>query len=508
MKRFFVVFGILCVFLACSCGVGATGSSDEKNAEAEIRTALCEIENGNFKAAQSTLEAVLKKDPKNIYALRLLPGIAARQFTKGDRSPDNVALIRKAIGAYEDALTNPVFKNERREINDFIITLYEMIGREEKMNALLKKAENESEEPKQRAVFYTSLAADNYACANEISDVAPVRSTVKKAGKEVYVFSKPQNPADFEKLKKCAVKGSQLIGKAVTLDPSNDTARSYQAELLAQLARIAEMEGRHAEKARLMKEYNTARDKFFELDKKRRDEQAKIDSENFSKSSIDDLKFSISEEERKELAQELKSYRVERPLARTVDSIYIPYGLVDLVAPLPLENEAKTEPAQPDDENQTREWKVFSPEGGFSAELPANASFSSTSNSRTYTASGNGLSFYIMENTRSSDFRDLSENEQDVALNVIAWTLTKFVGNMFISVGKWNDRFESSLTRKDKFNGRSARFYAYRMISCKETREGTMLFVIGQKKNYAIDIRGAGESDERIQRFLKSLKLD
>jgi hypothetical protein len=509
MKRFLVVFGVLSALMACSNGGSVMGSPDAQNAEVEIRAAICEIENGNFKSAQSTLESVLKKDPKNIYALRLLPGVAARQVKEGDKSPENAALIRKAIDAYESAAANPLLKNERAEINNFIISLYGMLGSEEKSTALLKKAENESEDPKQRAAFYTSLAADNYACANDISDVAPVKSIVKRNGKEVYVFRKPQNPADFDKLKSCASKGSELIGKAVALDPASDTIRSYQASLFAQLARVAEMEGKADEKARLMKESEAARDKFFALSRQRSDEQAKKDAEPLAKTLNDSLKFSpadFTEAQYKELREELKSYRFEKPLAETVDSVDIPFS--GLVAPIAVEDDmpddAATKPARLDDEQQKSELKIFSPEGGFSAELPANAAFSSTSDSRIYTASGNGLSFFILETSRS---RDLSENEQDMALNILAWILTKYVASRYVGDGRWNDRFESELTRKDKLKEHPARFYAYRLISCREKKEGTMLFVIGAKKNYAIDIRGAGESDERVQRFLKSLKL-
>lgn len=265
------------------------------------------------------------------------------------------------------------------------------------------------------------------------------------------------------------------------------------------------MEEKPAEKARLLKEFEAARDKFLALSKKRSDEQARIDDEKLSKLSNDNLKFSpaeISEAELKELRQELKSYRAGKTLAEAVDGVYIPFELA-LVEP--LDDDAKTEPARFDDEKQVRQWKIFSPEGGFSAELPDNAGFSSSADSRIYTASGNGLSFFIIETASS---RDLAENEQDAALNVLAWVLTKYVGNRYVADGRWNDRFESELTRKDKLGDRPARFYTYHMMSCKENKEGIMLFVIGRKKNYSINVRGAGESDERVQRFLKSLKLN
>ncbi|HLM60108.1 MAG TPA: hypothetical protein VK308_04840, partial [Pyrinomonadaceae bacterium] len=423
MKRFGIVLGILCTFILC-LNEDAISSSGFQNSEVEIKAAICDIENGNFKSAQATLEAVLKKEPGNVYALRLLPGVAARQIKQGDNSPENVVLIRKAIAAYEKAAGNPILKNERKDINSFIIVLYGMIGGDEEATALLKKAENESESPKQRAAFYTALAADNYACANEISDVAPVKSTVRKNGAETYVFRKPQQQSDFDRLKKCAAKGSELIGKAIALDPASDTAWSYRASLFVQLGRIAEMEAKPAEKARFVRQYETAREKFFELAQKRSDEHARIADEKISKSTGDAQSKSLlgfSEAELKEFAQELKTYSAERPLAKAVDQVYIPFELIEPIsdedtAPIPDEATAS---ARVDDEKEKREWKTFAPEGGFSAELPANANFSSTGDSRIYTASGNGLSFFILETAHS---RELPENLQDAALNVFAWT--------------------------------------------------------------------------------------
>jgi hypothetical protein len=511
MKRILVAFGVLCSLIACS-NAGNLGNSDaQQNAEAEIRAAICEIENGDFKAAQSTLETVLKKDPKNIYALRLLPGVAARQIKRGDKSPENVALIRKAIEAYERARMNPVLKNENEDINDFIVELYGMIGGGEKSAALLAKAENESETPKQRAVFYTKLAADRYVCANDVSDVAPVKSTVKRQGREVYAFRRPQNPADFERLKQCAAQGSELIGKAIALDPASDTAWIYRSNLSVQLARIAEMDGKTEEKARLIKESDAARAKFLELSHQRADQERAADRK-LSKSFDDEQKLSsagFSEAQLKEFSEEFKSYRAERPLAETVDRVDVPSELIELVAPLEdpatLPLDAAAEAPRPDDEKQKREWAAFAPEGGLSADLPDNAAVSTAGDSRIYTASGNGLSFFIVETSRS---RDLSETEQDTALNVLARTITKYLGDRYIGGGGRNDRFESELTRKDKLADRAARFYDYRLVSCREKKEGAMIFVIGRKKNYAIDIRGAGESDENVRRFLKSLKLD
>jgi tetratricopeptide (TPR) repeat protein len=508
MKRVLVVFIFLCSVLARPNGGAGAAQIDGQNAEAEIRAAICEIENKNYRAAAATLESVLRKDPQNIYALRLLPGAAARQIKKGDKSAANIAVIRKAIEAYEKAAANPALKNERRDVNDFIIQLYGMIGADEKSAALLKRAENTSEDPKQRASSYTALAAENHGCANDISDVAPVKSTVRRGGREVYVFRKPQRAADFEKLKRCAAKGSELIDKAIALDPESDSAWSYRASLISQLSRVAEMEGKTEEKAALIKEYEAARAKFIEFSDKKVKEQARIDKERLSKEPEDrDLASAdLTEEQVKEFTAELKSYRYELTLAETVESVDIPFNLIELISP---EIDPTDKPARADNENQKTAWRTFSPAGVFSADLPSNAGVSSTGDarnySRFYTASGDGLNFWIMETAR---LREFPENLHDAALNVLAVTIMKYLAGRYVADGRWNDRFESELTKKIMLSDRSARFYAYRLVSCQEKKEGVMIFVFGKKHTYAIDISGAGESDARVQRFLKSLRLD
>jgi hypothetical protein len=116
---------------------------------------------------------------------------------------------------------------------------------------------------------------------------------------------KPEKPEEFEELKKCVQEGTQLIERAVALEPDQvknvksmdlkalsdadlkkaqdllkvfESARSYRASLLVQSMRAAEMEGNTAERDRLKTEADAAREKFLEVSDAVKKIQAEIDA--------------------------------------------------------------------------------------------------------------------------------------------------------------------------------------------------------------------------------------
>ncbi|MGI8639773.1 MAG: hypothetical protein ACR2MG_07445 [Pyrinomonadaceae bacterium] len=157
-----------------------------------------------------------------------------------------------------------------------IANLLENLGRdEEALQWVTERANNEQVPKEQRAEALTSLAAKKYGCANEISDVEPVKKTVTKDGKQEFQFNKPEDPEAFAKLKQCAEEGTTLINKAVEFDPNSDSAWSYKANFLVQQVRIAEMEGNNELKEKLKAEAETAKQRFTQLatEKKRKQEE-------------------------------------------------------------------------------------------------------------------------------------------------------------------------------------------------------------------------------------------
>ncbi len=179
----------------------------------------------------------------------------------------------EAIQSYEKVLAKDA--NDQGSFKA-LASLMDTLGRkDDSLKLIVERASNTNVRNEYRAEAYTSLAARQYSCANEISDVEPVKKTVKKDGKDVYQYTKPEKPEDFDKLKTCADEGLKLIDQAIALEPADiqqmktldlksmtpaqieakqemlrifSSAWSYKANLLYQKMRIAEMDANTAEK--------------------------------------------------------------------------------------------------------------------------------------------------------------------------------------------------------------------------------------------------------------------
>jgi hypothetical protein len=114
---------------------------------------------------------------------------------------------------------------------------------------------------------------------------------VVKDGKPEFQFIKPADPKTFEELKQCTDKGLDLITQAVKLDDNSDSAWSYNANLLVQKARIAEMDGNAAEETRLKAEASKAKERFTELaTEKKRKEDAELERQKAEKEAANNKK--------------------------------------------------------------------------------------------------------------------------------------------------------------------------------------------------------------------------
>lgn len=220
------------------------------------------------------------------------------QYAGNRSAPDAKARAEEAIKLYRLVISGDI--NDQSSYNA-VGNLYETLGgqfsdeREKWMQEwekwVTERAENTNVDSKYRADAYASLASKQYTCANEISDVDSVKKTVKKDGKDIYQFVKPANTADYDKFKQCVEKGLDLADKAVNLE--NDDARnaknveikplsaadmakladtvriwakvwSYKASMMNQSSRLAEMDGREADKDSFKAKSEEARAKFLE----------------------------------------------------------------------------------------------------------------------------------------------------------------------------------------------------------------------------------------------------
>lgn len=171
--------------------------------------------------------------------------------------------------------------------------LYENLGRDEEWKAwVTERSTNESIKPQFRAEALTSLAAKQNTCANEVSDTEKTKKPIKRDGKDVFQYVKPENPEELERMRACVAQGTELIDKAISLEPDEikqissldiksltdaqlqekldlvkafESARSYKTSLTIQASRLAEMDGREPDAVNLRSQADAARVRFTEL---------------------------------------------------------------------------------------------------------------------------------------------------------------------------------------------------------------------------------------------------
>lgn len=215
----------------------------------------------------------------------------------------NTAKAEEAVQAYKKVLATDI--NDQGSFKA-LASLTETLGRRDEATQMItERAGNANVKPEFRAEAYTSLAARQYSCANEISDVDPVKKTVKKDGKDVYQYTKPEDPAVFEKLKSCTEEGLKLIDQGLALEPAEvqqmknldlstmtppqitekqdlirifSSAWSYKANLLYQKMRIAEMENDTAAKDDFKAKGDAARAVFTSLNETEKKMQEEKDA--------------------------------------------------------------------------------------------------------------------------------------------------------------------------------------------------------------------------------------
>ena len=212
-------------------------------------------------------------------------------------------LAEQAIKEYQKSLS---FDKNDQSSYKAVASLLENLQRTDEWQAwVTERSKNEQILPQYRAEALVALAAKQNTCANDITDTDQTKKTVTKEGKQVFEFVKPQNDADFQQLKQCVDQGNALIDQALALEPAEvknavnldvkpltdqqlsekldllrvfESARSYKASLLVQAMRLAEMEGRTADRDRLKGEADAARENFLTLSNKTKEIQNEIDA--------------------------------------------------------------------------------------------------------------------------------------------------------------------------------------------------------------------------------------
>lgn len=231
--------------------------SDKGKAEAAIE------------AYRSSLPSVLReyKDARDAY----------------EKDPNNVKVQRRYVGALSDASSTA----------GAIAGLYDNLQMSDKSAEWRNQISKDANYPEiARATAFNSMAAKSNTCANDITDTEATKKTVKENGKDVFQYVKPANAEELPKLKQCIDEGMGYADQALALEPQIvktapsiniktasdeqlriysemikpfESSRSYKAAMTVQAMRLAEMEGRTADRDRLKGESEALRQSYNEL---------------------------------------------------------------------------------------------------------------------------------------------------------------------------------------------------------------------------------------------------
>lgn len=236
-----------------------------------------------FQDAEQYFRYAVSRDPQG----QTTEGKAAQLFlarTLHSQFIGNRQVTEKA----EDAIQQykKVLAEDIKDQSSFnaVANLLENLNRnDEWLQWVTERTNNDKVPDEQRAEALTKLAAKKYSCANEISDVEPVKKTVKKDGKDIFQFTKPADPTTFATFQKCVQEGSDLANRAEKLNTDSDAVWSYKANMLVQQSRLAEMEGNAQQKDAFRAEADKAKVRFTELAAARKAKEDAIEQEKKSK---------------------------------------------------------------------------------------------------------------------------------------------------------------------------------------------------------------------------------
>lgn len=202
---------------------------------------------GKFAEAQQKFEEALALDPEQKFAPIFIARSIQQQYKPGVDTAENKAKAEEAIAAYKRVL-------DKDPNNDDAFTavtyLYRQMRDENQENAwLMQRASLETAPKEKRSDAFTILASKQWNCSYNITDQKENKATVEKGDKVIVEYKKPQNQADFDQALTCINKGLELVKQAIDLNPENANAWSYRTNLLREMAKLSQMEGKADQKA-------------------------------------------------------------------------------------------------------------------------------------------------------------------------------------------------------------------------------------------------------------------
>lgn len=271
---------VLALLVVTSSGCSVINRIRSKN---QLNEAARAYREAHFEEAEQHSRRALELDPDNKTAPLFIARIVHREFKPGINTPENLGRARAAIDEYKKLLEKDP-KNE--EAYKAVASLLGALKEEQEQRAwILQRANDTNADSEKRSEAYVVLASKDWHCSNEITDLPSNKTTTVDPtnNKATVSFKKPKDEKEFQNAKMCVTRGLEEIEKAISLDANSEAAWSYKTNLLLEAAKLAEMDAKMDDKAKLDKQREAAQARTDELSKinqakaeqKRKEEEAK-----------------------------------------------------------------------------------------------------------------------------------------------------------------------------------------------------------------------------------------
>lgn len=263
--RIALVLLVFAVIISTS-GCAAINKVRAKN---ELNEAARAYKGGKFDEAEKRSRRALELDENQPNAPAFIARSIHAQYRQGISTPENIAKAEQAIKAYEDVLKRD---QNNEEAFNAIGFLYGAINQDEKQRSWIEaRARNDQVKPEKRSEAFTFLSSKDWDCSFRITENNENKVTVTKDGKATIQFKMPKDPATYSQAQECLARGMANANEAIKLNPDNEKAWGYKTNLLLEAKKLAEMDGKTEDAARLGKEADEAQKRTAELNVKKRE---------------------------------------------------------------------------------------------------------------------------------------------------------------------------------------------------------------------------------------------
>jgi hypothetical protein len=257
-----------------------TGCINRIRAKNQLNEGARAYKAGHFKEAEEHFRQAKELDPDQKNTDFFIARAIQSQYRPGVDNDQNKQIAQQAIDQYMKVL-------ERDPNNDLayssIAYLYGATGQNDKqLEWITKRANDESAQPDKRAQALTVLASKKWNCSYTVTEQQDNKQTVMKDEKALIQYKKPKEQKDYDQARQCVTDGMALADKAISLDANNEQAWSYKTNLLLELGKLEEMDGKADQATEARKRASEAQQqtsKLSEENKRKKEEEEKAKAE-------------------------------------------------------------------------------------------------------------------------------------------------------------------------------------------------------------------------------------